>query len=158
MNRAKKQEHRGSGLPGAESSEIIGGVTPGSTRRPPGSSRTGAGRLGRALADSDKKPASRAKSKPTAVEAIERWENEGGRVPRSASVRGPAPKHAAKRSRPSPNMSSFPALLPSNRSPQRGAQARVKGSKIKQAGLESRLLGHVSGSGKRNQARRDSKH
>jgi len=40
---------------------------------------------------------------------------------------------------------------------QRKAESRVKESRIERAGLESRLLGHVSASGKRAQARRDSK-
>lgn len=44
-----------------------------------------------------------------------------------------------------------------NQSVQRLANAEAKQSRIRRAGIQSRLLGHVSASGKRAQGRRDSK-
>lgn len=157
MKRTKKRGRRGSVLPGMGSGTVIGGVTPGSTRQPPGSSRTGAGRLGRALKAATKKSSPRTTTKPTTAKALERWENEGGRARKPAAAATAAPKRPVKKARHKSEQSAFLAPVPPDRARQRKAKARVKGSQIKRAGLESRVLGHVSASGKRNQARRDSK-
>jgi hypothetical protein len=45
---------------------------------------------------------------------------------------------------------------PSDDGRQRRAKATAKNSRTKNSGLDSRVLGHVSARGKRNQARRDS--
>lgn len=103
------------------------------------------------------KPASRAKGKPSTARSIERWENEGGQTPKPAAGGTPTAKKAAKSTKPAPKTASFPPAVEPDRSRHRTAEARSKGKQIKQAGLESRLLGHVSSSVKRNQARRDSK-
>lgn len=174
MKRAKKRGRRGAAVVATGEPLVIGGVTPGSTRRPPGSSRTGVGRVARADDAKSKKSAARPKSGKTAASATpkastaraqERWENEGGRtskangaqtaVPKTARrpVKKPSKSTAAESPTRSPH--STPGALDRDR--QRRAEARVKGSKIKRAGLESRVLGHVSSRGKRMQARRDSK-
>lgn len=160
MRRAKKRGRRGAGVVGVRSPLVIGGVNPGSTRRPPGSSRTSAGRLGRALSAAGKTSAQRAKPKASAAKALQRWENEGGRAertPKPVAVRTPVPKQVASRSKSAPELSPLSTPLPLDRFRQRKTEARAKGSQIKRAGLESRLLGHVSGSGRCNRARRDSK-
>ncbi len=83
-----------------------------------------------------KNSAPRTTDKPSTAKALERWENEGGQAKNPDATMAESPKRPVKKTK---------------------AAARVNRSKIKQAGLESRLLGHVSASGKRNQARRDSK-
>jgi hypothetical protein len=157
MKRTKKQGRRGAGMLGTGGALVIGGVTPGSTRQPPGSSRTGAGRLGRAMKAATKKSPPRTTTKPTTAKALARWENEGGRDQKPAAATTGSPKGPVKKAKHKGEQSEFLAPVPPDRGRQRRADTRAKGSQIKQAGLESRLLGHVSGSGKRNQARRDSK-
>ncbi len=146
-------------MAGKQGSSLIGGVTLGSKRRPPGSSRTGAGRLGPALTAATKASDPRATSKRATAKALERWENEGGqqhaRKPEAATTT--APKRPLKTNSDNAEQPALLAPVLSDRTRQRRAKARIKGSQIKQAGLESRLLGHVSVSGKRTQARRDSK-
>jgi hypothetical protein len=97
-----------------------------------------------------------------ATKALERWENEGGRTRSAAAVVTGSVKQSARMSvsRVERLGLRFPAV-----SNQAGTQrvngrmknAGLKGMKIKQAGMKSRLLGHLLGSGKRKQARRDSK-
>jgi len=118
------------------------------------------------------------KKRNAGARAVARWENEGGRTPKAAVVAGSNKRSSATKSARS--ASAQRAKKPLNAkvdsaSPARGtkkgpraslllghpkqrkAESRVKDSRIKRAGLESRLLGHVSASGKRAQARRDSK-
>jgi len=172
MKRAKKRGRRGAGPLGTAGALVIGGVTLGSTRPPPGSSRSSAGRLGRAKATAAKKSSPRAKNKPTTGKALERWDNEGGQPPKPAAASAAPSKRPMKKAntktktktnsktnsktntKTKSKRSAVLAQAPPN---QRNANARLKDSQIKQAGFESRLLGHVSASGKRNQARRDSK-
>ncbi|HMN41073.1 MAG TPA: hypothetical protein PKE29_09515 [Phycisphaerales bacterium] len=155
MKRAKKRGSRGAGVVGPGAPLVIGGVTPGSTRRPPGSSRAAAGRLGRALSAARKKSASRAAPSAPAAKAPARGGSK--RTPKPRAGRGPGPERAAKRSASASRKSARSTPLLADRSERRSANARVKKSQIKRAGLESRLLGHVSGMGRRRQARRDSK-
>jgi len=139
------------------SDPVIGGVTVGSTRRPADSSRTDGGRLGRAVKAATGKSAPPTTTKPTAAEAVERWETEGGRVPKPAAPATAASKRPVKKARNESEQSAFLAPLPPDRARQGKAESRAKGSRIERTGMESRLLGHVSASGKRNQGRRDSK-
>lgn len=158
-----------------------GGPKVGTTRRS-GDLRGGAGRLGRAIQDSRSTESATPppKMQNAKARAVARWENEGGRTakatvtasstkksPAAKSVRSAADKRAKKTSnasddsapptRGAKNGPRASVLIGQNGPQRRKAESRVKTSKIKRAGIESRLLGHVSASGKRAQARRDSK-
>ena len=74
----------------------------------------------------------------------ERNSDSPGRTPKSDPVR------QADQAMPSPH-------IDANEDRQREAKARLKDTRIKEAGIESRQMGHTSGSVKRSQARRDSK-
>lgn len=166
------------GLPGLTASPAAGPQV-GITRRSR-QSRGGAGRLGRAMRDARSTDSATPplKKQNARARAAPRWENEGGRTPKAAVVAGSSKRSAA--TKPVPSASAQRAQKPLNAevdsaSPARGtkkgphaslllghqkqrkAESRVKESRIERAGLESRLLGHVSASGKRAQARRDSK-
>jgi len=169
------------GLPGLTAIPAAGRQV-GTTRRP-GESRGGAGRLGRAMQESRSIESAMAppkKMEDAKARAVARWENEGGRLEKATGVasstkRSPAtkpvpsaPAQRAKNPLKAQGDSAPPArsakkvvlaslLLGQDGPERRKAESRVKGSQIKRAGLESRLLGHVSASGKRAQARRDSK-
>lgn len=155
MSRTKKPGRRGAGVPGVTTPPVIGGITPGSTRRPSGTSRGSEGRLGRAIAA--KASAPRARSKPATAKVPKRKEKVGRRPPKPTSANAAAPKRPVKNAKGKTKGLAVRDPVPPDRASQRKAKARVKGSQIKRAGLESRLLGHVSSSGKRHQARRDSK-
>ncbi len=132
----------------------------------------GSGRLGRALKRSRKTATTAPKQpeKPKARALVE-WENEGGGVDAAASPvkpsRTPAKKgnnSAGGKSRPREqtrnDVTSGPA--PSTQSPVGSAQQKRAGTAAKyarkmEAGLEGRRIGKASASGKRAQARRDSK-
>lgn len=158
MKRAKKQGRQSSGLVGVDNRLVVGGVIPGSTRRPRETSRSSTGRIGSALSVGGGKSAPRASRKaPGSSKAMERADNAGGKVKKPAAATKSTVKGRVKKAKPEFEQSAFLAPVPPDRRRRRRAEGRVKGLKIKQAGLESRLLGHVSGSGKRNQARRDSK-
>jgi len=169
------------GLPGLTASPAAGPQV-GTTRRS-GKSRSSAGRLGSAMRDSrsTESPAAPAK-KPdrTKARALTRWENEGGSTGEPATVAGSTKRSPATkpvRSAPTRQAKKMSGATDESAPPSRGAmkgpsspvrpgqqsqksrkaESKLKGTRIKQAGLESRLLGHVSASGKRAQARRDSK-
>ena len=152
------------------------------TTRHPGKSNGGAGRLGRALRDARSAESTEPPPKtPSATaRAVAGWENEGGRAAKGTVVAGSTKKKLATKPVKSPSTQrvkkpldaeavSAPAargtktapraspLLGQGRAKHRTAESRVKSSQVKRAGLESRVLGHVSASGKRSQARRDSK-
>lgn len=131
MKRSKKRGRRGTDVLVTGDALVIGGVTPGSTRRPPGSSRTSAGRLGRALGAGKKKLAPRAWPKASATKALERWENEGGRTPKPAAATTGAQKRLGKKAKSAPKKSARSKALTASRTRQRKAKARVKGSQIK---------------------------
>jgi len=132
----------------------------------------GSGRLGRALKRSRKSPATTSEKpdKPKSP-ALAEWENEGGEVDAASSPVKPSKTKAKKgttnaggKSRPRKqtrnDITSGPA--PSTRSPvgsaeQKRAQTAAKYARKKEAGLEGRRIGKASASGKRAQARRDSK-
>jgi hypothetical protein len=128
MKRTKKRGRSGAGFPGLGGELVIGGVTPGSTRLPPGSSRTGAGRLGRALTAANKKPARPTTSKPTTTEALERWENEGGHDGNPAAAKTAAPKRSVQNASRKARESAFLAAVPPDRARLSKAESRVKGS------------------------------
>jgi len=168
------------GLPGLTASPAAGSQV-GTTRRS-GESRGGAGRLGRAIRDSRSTDSETAppQTKDAKARAAARWENEGGRAAKVTAVavstkRNPAAKPVRsapdKRAKKTRNAAGDPAppalsakkgtrasaLLGQDGPGRRKAESRANTSRIKRAGIESRLLGHVSASGKRAQARRDSK-
>ncbi len=103
------------------------------------------------------KKGSTPRAKPKASDAGERKEADGGRTSKPVAARTPEAEHKVNRSDSAPERSPFTTPLPPDDARQREAEARVKDSTIERAGIESRLLGHVSASGKRNQALRDSK-
>jgi len=131
----------------------------------------GAGRLGRALKRLPKgditAPKQPEKSK---ARALAEWENEGGQVAAATSpakpLRTPAKKgnNDSGKSRPRKqapkDVKRGPA--PSPQSPvgsaqQKRARTAAKDARQKEAGLEGRRVGKASASGKRAQARRNSK-
>ena len=143
---------------------------------------SGGGRLGRAMKDAraTESATPAPKIKGVKARAVARWENEGGRGAKAAAIVGstkkspatkPARTTSALRIEESLDAKTNPATLargakkePRNTGPvgldatrQRKAEARAKDSQIERSGLDSRQLGHVSASGKRAQARRDSK-
>jgi len=166
------------GLPGLTASPAAGPQA--TITRRTGQSRAGAGRLDRAMRDARSTDSATPpqKKQDARARAVGRWENEGGRTEKAAAVAGsserssatkPVRSAAAQRGEKALNAKVDPASAARSTkkgpraSPllghekQRTAEARVKESRIKRAGLESRLLGHVSAAGKRAQARRDSK-
>ena len=180
MNKTKNLKLPGAGLLGLAASPTTGKRVGTSSH----SSKSGgsAGRFGRAMRDSQSAdaPAAPPKKEKAKASAVARFENEGGRakgVTASAgsTKRSPAnkPLRGARDERdkktfnanedsvlPARGAKNGPrdAPHPGQNSLQRQkAESRVKSSRIEQAGLESRLLGHVSSSVKRAQARRDSK-
>ncbi len=154
MKRTKKRRGIGVGMLGTGGALVIGGVTLGSTRQPPDSSRTGAGRLGRALKTTTKKSSPRTTTKPTTAKALDRWENEGGRARKLATATKSAPKPPLKKSKHKAEQPALLAPVLPDLARQRKAKAGVKDSQIKLDGIESSRLGHLSASGKRKQARR----
>jgi hypothetical protein len=166
---------------------VMGGAAVGKTRRgtgDAGAGRLGRG-LKKAAKGPAGKPAAdgesmTGRSKPTktkararvaaqatptaaAIKALQRWENEGGRTqkPAAAGVTVSV-KQSVRMSvmRVERSGLRFPAV--SNQAGTQGVDGRLKnanrkGEQIKQAGMKGRLLGHLLGSGKRKQARRDSK-
>jgi len=167
MKKAKKRAGRAPAAPGTQRDVVVGDVTLGTTRRPPGSSRTSAGRLGTSLAATNKKTSKRTtkESKPGAKAQASRAKtpaqerSEGGLAKKSRATTTAAPKRSAKSPATKAGSKAEPAPSPAPPDLARKGRtdARVKGSRIRKAGIESRVLGHVSASGKRNQARRDSK-
>jgi len=135
-------------------------------------SARGSGRLGRALKRSRKSAATTPEKpeKPKA-RALAEGENEGGGVDAASSPVKPSKTQAKKgtskvgsKSRPRKqarkDVKSGPA--PSTQSPvgsaqQKRARTAAKDARKQEAGLEGRRIGKASASGKRAQARRDSK-
>jgi hypothetical protein len=181
MKQTRRRSQSASRTPGAGGSPVVRGVTLGSTLRPPRPSRpgTGGGRLGRAVraasnsagpqksVESATRPASRSTSPPASRPAsrpeLGRWENEGGRTTPLAPVShsNKRQKNVAQPKRKSKQSASSATLAKRASPPDHGRQMRAetasKQSRIKRTGVDSRVLGHVSARGKRNQARRDSK-
>lgn len=161
MGRIAKRMRLRRGLLRMGNSLVDGGVAPILSRR-------GAGRLGRALAESrkekpsaPKKPRKPKKKQQTSTKTLARRENEAGQTtprraapPKTAVARKSAKKKNRRR-RP-PAITPPPVSRP-DRARQRQAKAAAKLSRIRRTGLNSRVLGHVSARGKRAQARRDSK-
>lgn len=167
MGRKVKQMHKNRRLLGTGDSLVVGAVPP--RQRAPGLSRPGTGRLGRALAEAKKlkpgtpkEPIKSKKEESSSANALTEWENEGGQTP-PGNVEAPSKAAVAKKSVKKNNRKSAPSLpnpqpvSGPNRSRQRKAKAAAKLSRIRRSGLKSRVLGHVSASGKRAQARRDAK-
>jgi hypothetical protein len=101
-------------------------------------------------------------AEPASCKALGRWEDEGGRItpplPVSQSNKRQKNMATSKRKSTQSDSSAAPAKTssPSDDGRQRRAKATAKNSRTKNSGLDSRVLGHVSARGKRNQARRDS--
>lgn len=152
MKLTKKKGRATSGSSKAGSSVDSGAEGSSSKRSGAGTSRTSAGGRGKSMTASNTKSAAPAKRKASPAKELKRREAEA-----PAAALEQAQKGMAKKSKVILEESPTSTKLPSDSARQRVAEGRVKVSKIKGAGLDSRLLGHVSGSGKRNQARRDSK-
>lgn len=157
MKRAKKQGRRSSGMPGAGGAQDMGDVASGGTNHPPASSRARSEQPGGTLSAANKKAAAHVQKNPSTAKALARWENEGGRAQAPPAETTPVSTAAEKKSKPKPENQLLSTPVSPDRSSQRRAESRAKESRIKRAGIESRLLGHVSASGRRNQARRDSR-
>lgn len=157
MKRAKKRRGQDSGMLGARVAQDMGDVASGSTSPSPGSSRESSEQLGRTLGAANKKAAAHVQKNPSAAKALARWENEGGRAEAPPAEATPVSTAAEKKSKPKPQNQPLSTPVSPDRSNQRRAESRAKQSRIKRTGIRSRLRGHVSASGKRNQARRDSK-
>jgi hypothetical protein len=67
------------------------------------------------------------------------------------------PKSKRKSTKPASSAAPAQRASPPDDGRQRRAKTTAKKSRIRKSGLDSRVLGHVSARGKRNQARRDSK-
>lgn len=143
MTRAKDNARRTAQAIGEGSAPIVDGVTLGSTRPPAETSRRASGTPQRSFTDAKKA------SKPRVTSATA--------LKLGSATAVVSKKRLKKPAAPAPQQSKLSSPVPLNRARQRQAEARTKGAQIKKAGIESRLLGHVSGSVKRNQARRDSK-
>ena len=180
MKAQKNRKLLGTGLPGSKAISTAGPKV-GTTRRTE-QSRGSAGRVGRALRDSRTPDSATLPPEPQngSPIAVARWENEGGRAVKTAVVADSPKKSAA--TKPVLNAPDQQAKKPvkakvdvaldlddTNKGPQASlllgqddpkrlkAESQVKDSRIKEAGLKSRLLGHVSSTVRRAQARRDSK-
>lgn len=164
MKRTKQRTRSTSRTPGSNGSLVVRGATVGSTRRSPGPSRSGRGRLGTALrAAKKKKTATRKRAAPESRKAIARWDDEGGRStpPVPAFKSNSAPKNASSSKRKSTQSASSAAIgqrpAPPDRGRQMRAESAAKQSQFMRSGAQSHILGHISSRGKRNQAKRDSK-
>ena len=180
MKTQKKLKPRSPRLPGLTPVPAEGGQL-GTTRRF-GESRTTAGRLGSAMRDASSSESAKVLPKTETAKrgGAAGLGNEVGRTAKATSANGSTKKSSATKpimsvpQRPANEVSkadvdsaSFAGgmkkgprvsvLLGQEGTERRKAESRVKSSRIKQAGIESRLLGHVSSTVKRAQARRDSK-
>ena len=149
MRRTKKSG-RQDGLQAAGGPFDAGVVPPRGRHATFGASRRGPGRLGKAVRSAGKKnvPMPKRTKQPAEVSPPEKSVKKSAK---KASRRTQSPKASA----------SGPPLMKSDSRPdparQRRAKTASKQSRIKKSGLDSRVMGHVSARGKRNQARRDTR-
>jgi hypothetical protein len=155
------------GLPASGSPFALGGAPPGARHPPLATSRKGAERLGRAVqAQREAELAPAVKKKRTSAKSPPQGDDHDAKAkPRSEHAKASIAKTPGKKPKRQPvstvSSASFAPFKrpesPPDPARQRRANTAAKKSRIRKSGLESRVQGHVSARGKRDQARRDSK-